>query len=219
MASNRWLVALAGTVAMVCLGAVYSWSLFTQPLVAAFGWSNATVTWAFALAIFFLGVGAIIGGRWQDRRGPRPAALTGVLLWGAGNVLAGLGTARLGAPWLYLTYGALGGVGLGLAYVTPVAAVAKWFPERRGFGTGMVVMGFGLGAFIYSAALKAIGPFSAAAREAAEVMAARAQGTPGAMSTAAVSVVLRTFVWSGVAFAIVGGLCAAVLRNPPAAAA
>ena len=119
MRRNRWLIALAGTVAMACLGTVYSWSLFTQPLIASFGWSNTTTTWAFALAIFFLGVGAIIGGRWQDRAGPTVVAVTGVILWGLGNVLAGLGTERLGAWWMYLTYGVLGGLGLGLGYITP----------------------------------------------------------------------------------------------------
>ena len=103
MTSNRWLIAVAGTVAMACLGTVYSWSLFAQPLIAAFGWSSTTTTWAFALSIVFLGVGAVLGGRWQDRAGPRPVAVTGVILWGAGNVLAGLGSALLGAAWLYLT--------------------------------------------------------------------------------------------------------------------
>src|SRR2546423_6196088 len=131
---NRWAVAAAGTVTMVCLGTVYSWSLFTQPLIAGFGWSNTATTSAFALAIFFLGVGAIIGGRWQDRSGPRPVIVTGAILWGVGNVLAGLGTARFGAGWIYLTYGVLGGIGLGLGYVTPVAAVAKGVPRRRGGG-------------------------------------------------------------------------------------
>jgi MFS family permease len=67
--SNRWLIAAAGTVAMACLGTVYSWSLFTQPLIAAFRWSNTTTTWTFALAILFLGIGAVVGGRWQDRKG------------------------------------------------------------------------------------------------------------------------------------------------------
>src|SRR5213075_445256 len=137
---NRWAVAAAGTVTMVCLGTVYSWSLFTQPLIASFGWSNTTTTWAFSLSIFFLGVGAIVGGRWQDRSGPRPVIVTGAVLWGVGNVLAGLGTARFGAWWIYLTYGVLGGIGLGLGYVTPVAAVTKWFPDRRGLASGMVVM-------------------------------------------------------------------------------
>jgi OFA family oxalate/formate antiporter-like MFS transporter len=68
---NRWVIALAGTISMMCLGAIYSWSIFTQPLIASFGWSNTTTTWAFAFAIFFLGVGAVVGGRWQDRAGPR----------------------------------------------------------------------------------------------------------------------------------------------------
>jgi MFS family permease len=219
MTSNRWLVAIAGTVVMVCLGTVYSWSLFTQPLVAAFGWSNATVTWAFALAIFFLGVGAILGGRWQDRAGPRRVTVAGAVIWGLGNVLAGLGTARLGAPWLYLTYGLLGGLGLGLAYVTPVAAVTKWFPERRGLGSGMVVMGFGLGAFVYNNVMKAVPAFAAVSREAAQVIAARAGGAQAALPGEGVEVIMRTFVWSGLAYAALGGLCAALVRNPPAAAA
>ncbi len=217
MTTNRWAIAVAGTVAMICLGTVYSWSLFTQPLIAAFGWSNTTTTWAFALAIFFLGVGAIIGGRWQDRRGPRPVAVTGVVLWGVANVLAGLGVRSLGAPWMYLTYGILGGIGLGLGYVTPVAAVAKWFPEKRGFGTGMVVMGFGLGAFFYNNLLKAIPAFTRVAGEAGRVLGARASGNATAvLSPEAVGTLTSTFIWSGIVFAILGGICASFVRNPVA---
>lgn len=211
---NRWAIAVAGTVAMASLGTVYSWSLFTQPLVAAFGWSNTTTTWTFAIAIFFLGVGAVAGGRWQDRRGPRPAAVAGVVLWGVANVLAGLGTRSLGAPWIYATYGVLGGLGLGMGYVTPVAAVTKWFPDRRGLGSGMVVMGFGLGAFLYNNALKAVPAFAAAAGEAGKVVAARAQGGTETLSAGATDTIMATFVWSGVAFAVVGGICASFLRNP-----
>jgi OFA family oxalate/formate antiporter-like MFS transporter len=212
MPSNRWLIAASGTVAMACLGTVYSWSLFTQPLIAAFRWSNTTTTWTFALAILFLGIGAVVGGRWQDARGPRPVAVTGLVLWGLGNVLAGLGTPRLGAPWIYATYGVIGGLGLGLGYVTPVAAVTKWFPDRRGLGSGMVVMGFGLGAFFYNNVLKAIPAFAAASREAAAVVAA---GGGRTLSPEAVSTIMRTFVWSGLVFAALGGLCALALRNPP----
>jgi OFA family oxalate/formate antiporter-like MFS transporter len=221
MTSNRWLIAGAGTAAMACLGTVYSWSLFTQPLIAAFGWSNTTTTWTFALAILFLGIGAVLGGRWQDAKGPRPVALTGLVLWGLGNVLAGLGTSRFGAAWIYATYGVMGGLGLGLGYVTPVAAVTKWFPDKRGLGSGMVVMGFGLGAFFYNNVLKALPAFAAASREASAVVAARAAGGAGAqaLSAGAVSTVMHTFVWSGIVFALLGGLCALVLRNPPAAAA
>jgi MFS transporter, OFA family, oxalate/formate antiporter len=215
MKTNRWAIGLAGTVAMACLGTVYSWSLFTQPLIAAFGWSNSTTTWAFALSIFFLGVGAVIGGRWQDRAGPRPVAVTGLLLWGAGNVLAGLGTTRFGSPWIYATYGVIGGLGLGLGYVTPVAAVTKWFPDKRGLGSGMVVMGFGLGAFIYNNVLKSVPAFAAASKEAGQVVAARAGGGAGAMSPESVQTVMSTFLWSGVIFAVIGGFCASFLRNPP----
>jgi OFA family oxalate/formate antiporter-like MFS transporter len=215
MRTNRWAIAVAGTVAMICLGTVYSWSLFTQPLIAAFRWSNTTTTWTFALAIFFLGVGAIVGGRWQDKRGPRPVAVTGVVLWGVANVLAGLGATRLGAPWMYLTYGVLGGLGLGLGYVTPVATVTKWFPDKRGLGSGMVVMGFGLGAFLYNNVLKAIPAFSATAAEAGKVIAARGAGTAGAtLSADGVGTLMSTFVWSGIVFAVLGGICASFLRNP-----
>ncbi|WP_243337357.1 OFA family MFS transporter [Anaeromyxobacter soli] len=219
MTSNRWLIAAAGTVAMACLGTVYSWSLFTQPLIAAFRWSNTTTTWTFALAILFLGIGAVIGGRWQDAKGPRPVAVTGLVLWGLGNVLAGLGTTALGAPWIYFTYGVIGGLGLGLGYVTPVAAVTKWFPDRRGLGSGMVVMGFGLGAFFYNNVLKAIPAFAGASREAGRVLAARAAGASDAvLSAGATGTLMRTFIVSGVVFAILGGLCALVIRNPPPAA-
>jgi MFS family permease len=195
---NRWLVALGGVVLMACLGTVYAWSVYTQPLQAAFGWTSTQATAPFSIAIFFLGVGAVLGGRWQDRAGPRPVALTGALLWGAGNLLAGLGTARLGAAWLYLTYGVLGGLGLGLGYVTPVAAVTKWFPDRRGLGSGLVVGGFGLGAFLYAHLLRSLPAFAGGA-------------APG-------DAVLAAFTVSGIAFAVLGGGAALLVRNPPAPA-
>jgi MFS transporter, OFA family, oxalate/formate antiporter len=191
----RWIVAAAGTALMGVLGAVYSWSLYAQPLGHAFGWSARTTTGAFSTAIFFLGVGAIAGGRLQDRLGPRPVALAGAALWALGNLAAGLGTARLGAPWLYLTYGVVGGLGLGLGYVTPVVAVAKWFGPRRGLGTGLVVMGFGLGAFAYNLAMRALGP----------MVDASSIGT--------------RFTGSGLVFGAVGLLAAALLRDPPATTA
>jgi MFS family permease len=216
---NRWAVAAAGTITMVCLGTVYSWSLFTQPLIAGFGWSTTTTVWAFALAIFFLGVGAVLGGRWQDRAGPRPVVVTGAVLWGLGNVLAGLGTARFGAWWIYLTYGVVGGLGLGLGYITPVAAVTKWFPDRRGLAGGMVVMGFGLGTFFYNNVVKNVPSFRDATTQAKLVVDARARGEVRTLDPAHVSAVMRTFVISGIVFAGVGGLCASFVRNPPPAGA
>jgi MFS family permease len=209
---RRWLVAAAGTALMACLGTVYAWSLFAQPLSAAFGWSAARTTAPFAAAIFFLGVGAILGGRWQDRAGPRPVAMAGAVLWGIGNLLAGLGTARLGSSWLVATFGVVGGLGLGLAYVTPVAAVTKWFPDKRGLGSGLVVMGFGLGAFFYALLLKSLPAFAAVAAEAAAL--AKAGG--GALAPASTEVLLRTFTASGAVFLVVGGAAAALVADPPA---
>ncbi len=209
---------------MICLGTAYSWSSFTQPLIASFNWSNQTTTWAFAIAIFFIGWGAVIGGRWQDRVGPRTVTIVGVVLWGLGNLLAGLGTQHFGAPWLYLTYGVLGGLGNGMAYITPVATVTKWFPDKRGLASGLVVMGFGLGAFIYGFILKAIGPFQAASKHAAAFADAKAAAvkagttfdpTQYALPDVDISAVLNTFIASGIAIAIIGGLAAMLLTNPP----
>jgi MFS family permease len=221
---NRWAIAFAGVIVMICLGTVYSWSIFTRPLIATQHWSNTTTTWAFALAIFFLGVGAVIGGRWQDRAGPRIVTITGAVLWGLGNLLAGLGTTSLGAWWIYLTYGIIGGLGLGMGYITPVATVTKWFPDRRGLASGMVVMGFGLGAFFYNQIVPRIGSFAHAAKAAgafitAKDAAAKAHTTfdPSAFPVTAddTAAVMSIFIWSGIIFAIIGGICATFLKNPP----
>ncbi len=196
---SRWLVAAGGVVLMACLGTVYAWSVYTQPLQAAFGWTSAQATAPFSVAILFLGVGAVVGGRWQDRAGPRPVAVMGALLWGVGNLAAGLGTGSLGAPWLVASYGVAGGLGLGLGYVTPVAAVTKWFPDRRGLGSGLVVGGFGLGAFAYAQVVRALPSF--------------AGGAPSR------DAVLGAFTASGAVFLALGGAAALLVRNPPATTA
>jgi OFA family oxalate/formate antiporter-like MFS transporter len=221
---NRWLIALAGVIVMICLGTVYSWSIFTRPLLAGFLWTNQDATIAFELAIFFLGVGAVIGGRWQDRVGPRTVTIVGVVLWGIGVALAGLGTQQFGKLWLYATYGIIAGLGNGMAYVTPVALVTKWFPDKRGLGSGMVVMGFGLGAFFYNQIVPKIASFADAAKAAGAFAAAKdAAAKAGTTFNAAqyaltpdqMHSVLNVFVWSGVVFIVVGGLCAMMLKNPP----
>lgn len=221
---NRWVIAIAGVIVMICLGTVYSWSLFTRPLIASFGWSNQDATLPFELAIFFLGVGAVFGGRWQDRVGPRTVTIAGAIMWGLGVLLAGLLTASLGKYWLYLTYGIIGGWGMGMAYVTPVAMVTKWFPDRRGFGSGMVVMGFGLGAFFYNQIVTRIPAFAGAAKAATKAIDARTAAIKAgtafnpaqyALSPDQVHAVMMTFVYSGLVFLVIGGLCATILRNPP----
>ncbi len=213
---------------MLCLGTVYGWSLFARPLAAGFHWSSLRVSMVFAVTIFSLGWGAVCGGRWQDRAGPRIVSLTGVALWGLGNVLAGLGTARLGYGWLLYTYGVIAGFGNGLAYITPVATVTRWFPERRGLAGGTVSMGFGFGAVAFSAIVAHLPSFDAAARHATLYVAARDRAmkaastfdpTPYALTTAETSAVLSIFVAAGLAFLVLGGLGALLLRDPPAAAA
>jgi OFA family oxalate/formate antiporter-like MFS transporter len=226
---NRWVIAIAGTVVMVTIGCLYSWGLFTQPLLVAYGWDLRTTTWAYAIANFSLAaLGAVIGGFWQDRAGPRIVAMVGVALWGLGNVLAGLGTSSLGAPWLYATYGIVGGVGAGMAYITPVAMITKWFPERKGLAGGLVAGGFGLGAFVYNLAVPRLAGFHAAALHAGNFLGAKAAATaaraqfdlhhltPAQTFTAAdMGAVMHVFVASGTAFLVVGLAAASLFRNPP----
>jgi MFS transporter, OFA family, oxalate/formate antiporter len=226
---NRWVIAIAGTVVMVTIGCLYSWALFTQPLLVAYGWDLRTTTWAYAIANFSLAaVGALIGGFWQDRAGPRKVAMVGVALWGTGNVLAGLGTSGVGAPWLYATYGIMGGIGAGMAYITPVAMVTKWFPDRKGLAGGLVATGFGLGAFVYNLLVPRLAGFHAAALHAGGFLAAKATATaastrfdplrltPAQTFTAAdIGAVMQVFVASGGVFLVIGLAAASLFRNPP----
>jgi MFS transporter, OFA family, oxalate/formate antiporter len=153
----RWLIAAMGTVLMLCLGTVYAWSFFQSLLVKdfkdVFGWSNSQVAWIFSLAILFLGLTAAVGGVVLPRRSPRVMAMVGGFLFAAGYAIAAFAFSIKSLVLLYIGYGLVGGIGLGLGYVTPVATVAKWFPDKKGLATGMVVMGFGLGALFMSKVL------------------------------------------------------------------
>ena len=144
--TNRWSIAAAGFLLQVALGAVYAWSVFRVPLTKQFGWSISEVTLTFTISIFVLGVAAFFGGLWLNRTGPRIVALTGGFLYGLGVFLASLSGHRLW--WLYLSYGVIGGTGVGLSYIVPVAVLVKWFPDRRGLITGVAVGGFGAGALV-----------------------------------------------------------------------
>jgi OFA family oxalate/formate antiporter-like MFS transporter len=226
---NRWVIAAAGSVVMLTIGTIYSWAIFTQPLLVAYGWDLTTTTWAYAIANFSLAaVGALIGGFWQDKVGPRSVALIGVTLWGCGNVLAGLGTPLFGAPCLYLSYGVIGGIGAGMAYITPLAMVTKWFPDKKGLAGGLVAGAFGLGAFIYNQIVPHLAGFHAAAAHAGGFIAARAAAQAAGktfdprtltvaqtLSSADIAAVMRIFVVSGVVFLIVGLAGALLFRNPP----
>jgi OFA family oxalate/formate antiporter-like MFS transporter len=143
---NRWLIAAAGVVMQVALGAVYAWSVFRIPLTKAFGWTISQVTLTFTIAILMLGFAAFAGGLWMRKSGPRKVAIAAGILYGAGVFLASFSGGHL--LWLYFSYGVIGGIGLGLGYIVPVATLVKWFPDKRGMITGLAVAGFGAGALI-----------------------------------------------------------------------
>jgi len=153
MSHKRWLIAIAGTLLQLCLGTVYAWSYFQNLLMNSFGWSNIQVAWVFSLAICSLGLAAAWGGANLARVGPRMLAMTGGALFSIGYLLAACALHLKSLTLLYLGFGLLGGTGLGLGYVTPVATVAKWFPDKKGLATGMVIMGFGFGALLMSKVL------------------------------------------------------------------
>ncbi len=146
---ERWLIPPAAVAIHLCVGSVYAWSVFNKPIEALHpAWPRGAAAYTFSIAIALLGLSAAFGGTWLERRGPRRAATVAALLFGGGLMLGALGVAQ-GWLWLlYLGYGVVGGAGLGLAYVSPVSALIKWFPDRRGLATGMAVLGFGGGALI-----------------------------------------------------------------------
>src|SRR6266513_2457385 len=183
--NNRWVIAIAGVFFQIALGAVYAWSVFRVPLTKQFGWSISEVTLTFTISIFVLGFAAFFGGLWLNRKGPRIVALTGGAFYGVGVFLASF-THSL--AWLYISYRLIGGIGLGLGYIVPVAVLVKWFPNKRGLITGIAVGGFGAGALITAP------------------VATRLIQSVG---------VLSTFAYLGVAYLIVTIVAGLFLQNPP----
>ncbi len=183
--SNRWVIAIAGVFLQIALGAVYAWSVFRVPLAKQFGWSISEITLTFTISIFVLGFAAFFGGLWLNRKGPRIVALTGGALYGLGVFLASFSRDLW---WLYFSYGVIGGIGLGLAYIVPVAVLVKWFPDRRGLITGIAVGGFGAGALITAP------------------VATRLIQSVG---------VLTTFAYLGIAYLIVTLVTGLFMQNPP----
>lgn len=153
---NRWRVPPASIAIHLCIGSVYAWSIFNSPLMRVQGvvasssqdWTLRQVVWIFTVAIVCLGLAASIAGKWIERVGPRTVGIVAAACWGSGFLVGALGI-HLHQLWLlYLGYGMIGGVGLGLGYVSPVSTLVRWFPDRRGMATGMAIMGFGGGALI-----------------------------------------------------------------------
>jgi OFA family oxalate/formate antiporter-like MFS transporter len=184
---NRWIIAAGGVTMQVALGAVYAWSVFRTPLVRQLHATITEVSLTFTITIFTLGWAAFAGGLWMRAKGPRVVGLTGGLLYGLGVFLASFSGHGL---WvLYVSYGIIGGAGIGLGYIVPITTLVKWFPDRRGFITGVAVAGFGAGALVTAP------------------IATRLIQAVG---------VLQTFAWLGGAslLLVTGG--ALLMREPPA---
>ncbi|MCK5584481.1 OFA family MFS transporter, partial [Candidatus Bipolaricaulota bacterium] len=137
---------IAGILMMLCIGNVYAWSVFRNPLMEMYGWTMAQATYPFQISIAVFAVAMVFAGRWQDKSGPRPVAMFGGLLIGLGFVLSGLFSSTL--IGIIISFGVIAGIGMGAAYVTPLATTIKWWPDKRGVMTGLVMMGMGAGAII-----------------------------------------------------------------------
>ena len=187
----RVVIALLCTTLQLCFGTVYAWSFFQTMLVRQAGWTFSQTAWAFSITIFSLGVSAAWAGQVLPRFGPRKLALIGSVLFSGGYVIAAAALRLETLPLFYVGYGVIGGAGIGLGYVTPVATVAKWFPDHKGLVTGIVVMGFGVGAFLLS---KGLAPLLVV-------------GTGEDLS--------QVFFWLGVIFACLLIPCSLLLSDPP----
>ncbi len=187
----RVVTLLICTVLQICFGTVYAWSFFQTLLVRQLGWSFTDTAVAFSITIFSLGMSAAWAGAALPRLGPRKLAVIGSLMFAVGYLIAGLALKTDNLLIFYLGYGVIGGAGIGLGYVTPVATAAKWFPDRKGLATGIVVMGFGVGAFLLSKLLAPI------------LIVNTAGDLP------------FVFIWLGVFFACILIPSSLLLRDPP----
>ena len=183
---NRWRVVVGGVLMNLALGSLYAWSVFVAPLEKEFGWKRAQTSLVFTIAVVTFAVTFIFGGRLQDRRGPRPAALMGAVLVSLGFFLTSF-TSSL--TFLYLVFGVIVGAGNGFGYATPIPVASKWFPDKRGLVVGLMVGGYGAGSAI-------IGPL---ATHLIESVGWR-----------------TTFQVLGAAFLVMGLAGAFLMANPPA---
>ncbi len=186
--TNRWVIALAGVVMQLLLGTVYGWSVFKKPLMESHGWTGVEVGLAFTIAIFCLGVAAAFGGKFVDKAGARKVATLAAILFGLGTLLAGYANSLNNLWLLWLGYGVIAGTGIGLGYITPIAVLVRWFPDKRGLITGLAVMGFGLGSALIGQIVPRILP---------------SVGITG------------TFYILGIIFLVILSLAAQYLNNPP----
>ncbi|PHQ47701.1 MFS transporter [Halorubrum sp. C3] len=145
---NRWLIAASAVAIHLSIGSIYAYSIYQIPLNETLGWETSSVTLAFSIAILVLGFTAAFLGKYVEKYGPRAAGLSAAVLYGLGMIGSGL-SVQLGIlPAFLATFGVVGGMGLGIGYISPIGTLVEWFPDRRGMATGLAVMGFGAGALL-----------------------------------------------------------------------
>ncbi|MDX6325017.1 MAG: transporter, family, oxalate/formate antiporter [Nocardioidaceae bacterium] len=190
---GRWLLVAAALLLQFSIGAVYAWSVFAKALKepSSFGLTPVQSTLPFEVAIGMIFIGSYIGGRIQDRRGPRTVALIGGVIYGLGVILAGFAGSADQLWLLVLGYGVIAGFGLGFAYIVPIAMLLKWFPDKRGLITGLAVGGFGFGAVLTSPVANKL-----------------IENNP--------DVPTRAFIPLGIAYLVMSLIGASFFRNPPA---
>lgn len=201
---SRWLIPPAALAVHLSIGQVYAFSVFKNSLVASFDTSLTAIGWVFSLAIVMLGLSAAVLGTWVERSGPRKAMLAAAACWGTGFLVGSAGIATSQLWLLYLGYGVIGGIGLGIGYISPVSTLIKWFPDRPGLATGMAIMGFGGGALIAS-------PLSN--RLMSGFDADFVPTEPGAVASG--SALAQTFLTLGVVYTVFMLIGAALIRVPP----
>lgn len=145
---NRWFIALAAIGLHISIGSVYAWSVLTRPIMADMGFTLSQTTWTFSLAILMLGLSAGFLGSFAEKIGPKKSGLIAMLFWVTGLLGTAYALSIHNLTLLYLFYGIIGGIGLGIGYITPVSTLVKYFPNRPGFATGLAIMGFGFASLI-----------------------------------------------------------------------
>ncbi|THD69999.1 MFS transporter [Robertkochia marina] len=146
---NRWLIAASAIGIHLSIGSIYAYSVMTNPVKDIFSTDAAAIKWAFKLAILFLGLTTTFLGKWVEEQGPKKSGIAAGLFYGTGILGAGLGVHLQSLPLFYLSYGVLGGIGLGIGYMAPISTLVKWFPDRKGLATGLAIMGFGFSALLF----------------------------------------------------------------------
>jgi OFA family oxalate/formate antiporter-like MFS transporter len=205
--SKRWIIAGAAIVMQLSLGTVYAWSVFKNPLMAKHGWSDFQTQITFMLLMLIIGTAAAFGGTLVDKHGPRVVATIGGLLFGLGTLIAGLGDQMGNIYVLYLGFGVIAALGNGFGYVTPIATLIKWFPDKRGLVTGLAVMGFGFGAFF----MGKIAPMMIAAFKVVETTTVDGVETVKIISS---GVSTTWYIWGAIFMVLVTG-AAQLYKNPP----